>query len=256
MRIGTERRIFTLIELLVVIAIIAILAAMLLPALHQARESARQSNCAANMKQLGTAFSMYSDDNSGTVLPRRLDYGSGVVGYWPGVLNQARYLTYKTLLCPTSSIWLFNSTTSSMPGPTNVEAWRSGSIASASETSAHWQFCGYGINGNVVNDPWSNPTANLKNSQVRRPSRLIAFAESRELLPKLTSAMLCKPKHSESPAAYPWHRGDVALNILYFDGHVTAARASKSGWAGAEELYQAENVLGAKDTANSPWENK
>src|SRR5436190_10126285 len=86
-----DRRAFTLIELLVVIAIIAILAAMLLPALSNAKEQARKTNCFNNNRQIILACLIYVDSQNG-----RLPCGSMDA---PGQ-NAKGYLTWDELVLP------------------------------------------------------------------------------------------------------------------------------------------------------------
>jgi prepilin-type N-terminal cleavage/methylation domain-containing protein/prepilin-type processing-associated H-X9-DG protein len=91
-----QRGAFTLIELLVVIAIIAILAAILFPVFAQAREKARQTTCTSNLKQLGLALAMYSQDYDETMMLAQ----AGSLR-WPQLL--APYIKQRSfVLCPTA----------------------------------------------------------------------------------------------------------------------------------------------------------
>ena len=99
----TIKKGFTLIELLVVIAIIAILAAILFPVFAQAREKARQASCLSNLKNIGTAVMLYTDDYNQTYPIARYGGMTGAYAYpkcfWTGTLFP--YVKdFKVFYCP------------------------------------------------------------------------------------------------------------------------------------------------------------
>ena len=144
-----KKQIFTLIELLVVIAIIAILAAILLPALGQAREKAKNSGCQSNLKQIGTGLEMYIQDNR-DFLPSCRSYPKKPAAGEEGLQGITEVLkSYigngKIFLCPS------DAPSQDTQGQRLYEAWGS---------SYQW-MSSLDINGKVARD--ENLTSKVQN---------------------------------------------------------------------------------------------
>lgn len=100
-------RLFTLIELLVVVSIIAILAAMLLPALNKARQTAMKISCLNSLKGVGAKMTMYILDSHDFIPPYYSGDGSnqvGTYGKWPTIMVKSGHVVwkqdYKIFYCP------------------------------------------------------------------------------------------------------------------------------------------------------------
>ncbi len=197
-----QKQLFTLIELLVVIAIITILASMLLPALQNARETAKRANCLSINKQLSLAVQNYADDND-NVLPACSYLGAMVNGSrwnyaispyasalfkWKGNdCNDYSGGTYPT--CPSAN-------------PPSCASWPGGGASGASDYGYNRHF-GYFNGVTVISDT-------TKMLAVRKPSFTVEFTDTSSYYPALPG------NHASTKISYR-HAG--GCNLAFVDGH-------------------------------------
>jgi prepilin-type N-terminal cleavage/methylation domain-containing protein/prepilin-type processing-associated H-X9-DG protein len=209
---------FTLIELLVVIAIIALLAALLMPSLRSAQETARTSKCAGNLEQIGVAMFNFSNDHSGC-FPE-----SGETIAWNGTDNSQA----GSKLGP----WMRQISTY-VGSPSDPQLSTNGSVytcpSSSLMTSAYPydKYYSY-FNGARAAYLQTGGFAPVRRSLITHPAETILSGDVTYWGDSLPADDADKDDCTQNPiikqAAF--HNG--AINILFADGHVATVQWSNA----------------------------